>query len=187
MTHDNSSFDAAIRAHDEALAACGLDVWVGAEPTFTNRRSESAEWLTDALGETKQTYACRMVARLRDSHPGSLVLRTLGRQYAGEDRPRWSLGLYRRRDAGPLAEGLPPDPLGGDCCCDAQCLTAFWQALTAALGRDGWAATGFQVDADMGLRVLFRCDGQQPAADPKWRQDPRNRGRGPHRVSDAAA
>jgi uncharacterized protein (DUF2126 family) len=163
---DNGSFDAAIRAHDEAVAASGLDVWVGAEPTFTNRCSESAEWLTEALGETKQTYACHLVARLRDSHPGSMVLRTLGRQYAGEDRPRWSLGLYRRRDAGPLAEGLPPDPLGADCSCDLQCLTAFWQALTGALGRDGWAATGFQVDADMGLRVLFRCDGQQPAADP---------------------
>jgi uncharacterized protein (DUF2126 family) len=163
---DNGSFDAAIRAHDEAVAACGVEVWVGAEPTFTNRLSESAEWLTDALGETKQTYACHLVARLRDSYPGSLVLRTLGRQYADEHRPRWSLGLYRRRDGGPLGEGLPPDPLGADCRCDAHCLTAFWQALTAALGRDGWAATGFKVDADMGLRVLFRCDGQQPGADP---------------------
>jgi hypothetical protein len=44
---DNRSFDAAIRAHDEAIAAWGLDVWIGAEPAFTNRRSESPEWLTD--------------------------------------------------------------------------------------------------------------------------------------------
>jgi uncharacterized protein (DUF2126 family) len=163
---DNGSFDAAIRAHDEAMAACGLDVWVGAEPTFTDRRSESPEWLTDALGETKQAYACHIIARLRDSYPGSIVLRTLGRQYAGEPQPRWSLGLYRRRDARPLAEGLPTDPLGASCPCDEGRITAFWQSLTAELGRDGWAATGFRIDGDMGLRVLFRCDARQPAADP---------------------
>ena len=28
--------------------------------------------------------------------------------------------------------------------------------LAAALGRDGWDAAGFQVDGDMGLRVVFR-------------------------------
>ncbi len=162
----NSSFDAAIRAHDETMAACGLDVWIGAEPTFTNRWSESPEWLTDALGETKPVYARHIIERLRDSYPGSIMLRTLGRQYAGEARPRWSLGLYRRRDARALADGLPTDPLGDSCPCDAERMTAFWQSLTAALGRDGWAATGFRVEGDMGLRVVFRCDGQQPAADP---------------------
>ena len=55
-----------------------------------------------------------------------------------------------------LREGLQGQGIG----------SLLYGALIAALGRDGWAATGFQVDADMGLRVLFRCDGQQPAADP---------------------
>ncbi|NJO55931.1 MAG: transglutaminase-like family protein, partial [Rhodospirillales bacterium] len=40
---------------------------------------------------------------------GGLVLRTQGRQYPGEDRPRWSLGLYARRDGTPVWRG-PPDP-----------------------------------------------------------------------------
>jgi uncharacterized protein (DUF2126 family) len=163
---DNGTFDAAIRAHDEAIAACGLDIWIGAEPTFTNRRSESPEWLTDALGETKLTYACHIIERLLDRSPGSIILRTLGRQYAGEARVRWSLGLYQRRDARVLANGLPTDPLGASCPCDAEHMAAFWQSLTAALDRDGWAATGFRIDGDMGLRVLFRRDVQQPAADP---------------------
>jgi uncharacterized protein (DUF2126 family) len=163
---DNGSFDAAIRAHDEAVAACGLDVWVGAEPTFTNRRSESSEWLTDALGETKQAHACRIIKRLRDRYHGAFVLRTLGRQYAGERQPRWSLGLYRRRDGRPLAEGLPSDPLGASCPCDEARMTAFWQSLTAVLDGEGWAAKGFRIDADTGLRVVFRCDAQPPAADP---------------------
>jgi uncharacterized protein (DUF2126 family) len=163
---DDGSFDAAIRAHDEAIAASGLDVWVGAEPTFTNRRSESSEWLTDALGETKQAYACRIIERLRDSYPGSIVMRTLGRQYAGEERPRWSLGLYRRRDGCALADGLPLDPLSSSCACEPQCLNAFWECLAAALGREGWTAAGFRIDGDTALRVLFRCDQRQPVADP---------------------
>ena len=166
MEPDNGSFDGAIRAHDEAVAASGLDVWVGAEPTFTNRQSESAEWLTDALGDTKQAYACRIIKRLRDSHPGSIILRTLGRQYPGEARPRWSLGLYQRRDGRALADGLPTDPLSTSFPCEPERMTAFWQYLTGALGRDGWAAAGFRIDGDMGLRVLFRCDGQQPATNP---------------------
>jgi uncharacterized protein (DUF2126 family) len=163
---DNGSFDAAIRAHDEAVAAGGLDIWIGAEPTFTNRRSETPEWLTDALGETKLTYACHIIERLRDSYPGSIILRSVGRQYAGEERPRWSLGLYQRRDACALADGLPTDPLGASCPCDTERMTAFWKSLTGALARDGWAATGFRVEGEMGLRVLFRSDGQLPAADP---------------------
>ena len=167
----NSTFDEAIRDHDEAISTCGLDIWIGAEPTFTNRLSEAREWLTDALGETKQTYACHIIERLRGSYPGSMILRTLGRQYAEEDQPRWSLGLYQRRDARVLADGLPTDPLGVSCPCDEERIITFWQSLTGALGRDGWAATGFRVDGDMGLRILFRCDGQQPATDPAT--DPR--------------
>ena len=42
--------------------------------------------------------------------PGGLVLRSVGRQYPGEARPRWNLGLYRRRDGAALWHG-PPDPI----------------------------------------------------------------------------
>ena len=166
MEPEKGSFDAAIRAHDEAMAACGLEVWIGAEPTFTNRHSEAREWLTDALGETKQSYACHIIERLRASCPGSLILRTLGRQYPGEAQPRWSLGLYQRRDGRALADQLPNDPLSAACAGDTERMTVFWQHLTDALGRDGWAAKNFRVDGDLGLRVLFRCDTRPPAPDP---------------------
>ena len=166
MEQDNSSFDKAIRAHDAAIEACGLAIWVGAEPTFTNRWSESPEWLTDALGETKQEYACKFVERLRDSYPGSIILRTVGRQYPGEERPRWSLGLYRRRDGQALADGLPMDPLGILCPCNEEGMHEFWQCLSAALDRDGWTASAFRVEGELGLRVLFRCDTQPFSADP---------------------
>jgi hypothetical protein len=44
------AFDDAVREHDAQLVALGLEVWVGSEPTFTDRRSESPEWLHQALG-----------------------------------------------------------------------------------------------------------------------------------------
>jgi uncharacterized protein (DUF2126 family) len=166
VEYDNDSFDTAIRAHDEAVAACGLDIWTGAEPTFTNRRSESSEWLNEALGETKLGFARRITEHLRDVYPGSIILRTVGRQYSREDRPRWSLGLYQRRDGLALAEGLPADPMNKLCDCDEHRMSAFWQSLSNALDRDGWSATAFRVDGNMGLRVLFRCDAQPPLAEP---------------------
>jgi uncharacterized protein (DUF2126 family) len=176
VVSDNDSFDAAIRAHDEAVAATGLDVWLGAEPTFTNRRSESAEWLSEALGETKQAYACRIIKELRNSYPGSIVLRTLGRQYAGEPQPRWCLGLYLRRDGRTLADGLPIDPLSEACACEMQDMLAFWQSLAGQLNCKGLAATAFEVEIEMGLRILFTADAQtlsvDPATDPRLLRAP---------------
>ncbi len=171
MSRNASEFDAAVLAHDEALEASGLEAWVGAEPTFTQRSSESPEWLSEALGETKEHYAQRILQRLRAHYPGSLVLRTIGRQYAEEDRPRWSLGLYRRRDGVALAEPLPLDPLGTSVPCERQQMRDFWFNLIAVLGRQGWRASGFQTAGDMDLRVLFRLVGAEPIADPL--QDPR--------------
>lgn len=171
----NDSFDAAIRAHDEAVAASGMDIWIGAEPTFTNRFSEAGEWLCEALGESKQAYACRIIKRLHETSPGAIILRTLGRQYPGEPRPRWSLGLYRRRDGAALADGLPQDPLDSSCGCDVAGLEGFWRALKTALDSDGWTATGFHSEGDdnshSGLRVLFRTDSHPLMADPA--SDPR--------------
>ena len=176
MESDNNRFDVAIRAHDEAVAASGIDVWIGAEPTFTNRHAESPEWLSEALGETKQVYACRIIKQLRKRYPGAIILRTLGRQYAGEPQPRWSLGLYRRRDGRTLADSLPVDPLSEACACEMQDMIAFWQTLADQLNRDGRAATAFQVDGEMGLRILFTADAQtisvDPAAEPRLLRAP---------------
>jgi len=171
MSQNAPEFDAAVRAHDEALAADAVEVWVGSEPTFTRRSSESSEWLSEALGETKQRYAQRILRRLREHYPASLVLRTVGRQYTGEERPRWNLGLYQRRDGGALADNMPVDPLGASVPCELELMKDFWLNLIAVLERQGWNGTGFQTAGDMGLRVLFRLEGGKPEADPQ--QDPR--------------
>lgn len=181
-----SRFNAAIRAHDEAIASRGIDIWIGAEPTFTNRYSESPEWLSEALGETKQSYALRIIRKLRKHHPGSIVLRSLGRQYPDEEEPRWSLGLYRLRDGVKLANRLPPDPLDELCAdCDMDDLQVFWQSLADALNRNGYTAKAFQIDRGLSdqsnhryldFRLLFKVDddsiGIDPATDKRCRRAP---------------
>jgi uncharacterized protein (DUF2126 family) len=103
------AFDDAVREHDAQLVARSLEVWVGSEPTFTDRGSESPEWLHQALGGEKLQRATALLAELHARLPGGAVLRTLGRQYPGEPAPRWSFGLYRRRDGVAVWRG-PPDP-----------------------------------------------------------------------------
>ena len=166
-----SAFDAAVREHDQALANAGMEIWIGAEPTFTLRTSESPEWLNEALGETKQAYARRILERLHLAYPGSLVLRTTGRQYRREERPRWSLGLYRRRDGAALADSLPADPLNTSTSCQEQLVEEFWRNLKTVLDEHGWFGDGFRTEGSLPLRLLFRLDGMQQQADPH--QDPR--------------
>ncbi len=110
-----AALDDAVRAHDAAVAALGVAPWVGGEPTFTDRLSLAPEWMSAALGEEKEARARALTARLAARQPGALLLRTLGRQYAGEPRARWSYGLYARRDGQPVwGPALPRDPLSGD-------------------------------------------------------------------------
>lgn len=102
--------DAAARAHDAALRALGLDIWVGSEPTFTDRFLFEPEWTCAALGEDKRRRAEDLIVRLAAETPGAALLRSVGRYYRGEAVPRWSYGLLARRDGTPLWHG-PPDPL----------------------------------------------------------------------------
>ena len=106
----SEAFDAAVRRHDSELAARGLTVWVGSEPTFTDRMAQSPPWLNKALGGDKEVRAQALLGGLCRRFTGGLVLRSVGRQYPGEDAARWNLGLYRRRDGTALWQG-PPDPI----------------------------------------------------------------------------
>ncbi len=53
----SEAFEAAVRHHDAQLAAAGLTVWVGSEPTFTDRAAQSPQWLSQALGGDKEQRA----------------------------------------------------------------------------------------------------------------------------------
>lgn len=103
-------FDADVAAHDARLAARGLTIWVGSEPTFTDRWEHTPEWLQAPLGDGKLERAHAYLRAFQAHFPGGLVLRPEGRRYPGEEQPRWCFAVLRRRDDTPLWSG-PPDPI----------------------------------------------------------------------------
>ncbi len=168
-TEKDSPFEAEIEQHDAAIAGRGIEIWVGAEPTFTKRSSESPEWLSEPLGGDKHPLALRMAGTLLEQHPGSAILRTVGRQYAEEKIPRWSVGLLARRDGNPIWPG-PPDPLGEPSPpVEPQRLDGFWELLQQRLVERGWPCRHFRVSDPLDRRLLFRLDGKPVSND----EDPR--------------
>ena len=98
---------AEVLAHDAALVRAGLEIWIGAEPTFTNPRSQHPCWLSEALGSEKEAHARALLHALAPSLAGSVqLLKVEGRQYPGESAPRWCYGaLFDRR--GPANASRP--------------------------------------------------------------------------------
>lgn len=170
---DSTEFKHIIDAQDALIAAAGVDVWVGMEPTFTRRFAETPEWLSEALGSEKLAYAYKLLAETCQRQPGGVVLHTLGRQYGGEDKPRWSIGYYQARQQQFTWQG-PPDPFliaQADVATigTAVDIDSFWQALHAALIQQGWQSAAFRVEGNLQYRLLFRCDGKAVEADSEAR------------------
>ncbi len=85
---------------DAAVAAAGLTLTLGGEPTFNSRiYPEAPEWRGEALGPTKWEQGVRLADELRNRlAPGGLVLRREGKWYPGESLPRWALDVIGRRE-----------------------------------------------------------------------------------------
>lgn len=150
LTDDDALADA-LRAHDRAIAAAGLAIWLGGEPTFTDASSSAPEWLGAADGDEKLARAKRLVRALHRT--SQVVLRTIGRQYPDEPAPRWSLGLLALRDGAPLWEG-PPDPLLLDAAPAAADPVALRDALAEAL-----AGRAFEVAGPLPHRLVTSGEG----------------------------
>ena len=147
-----------IEQHDRAIANSGIDVWLGAEPTFTLRSSEAPEWLSQALGGDKYAYALQIARELHLQHSGSIILRTVGRQYSGEERPRWSIGLYERRDGVPVWNG-PLDPaLASTEASHIQSVNSFAEILQNVFIERQWSCRRVFVEDMNDLRMLVRAD-----------------------------
>ena len=85
--------DAELAMHDELLARRNVDVWIGAEPTFTRADSMDPPWLSAAEGDDKLERAYKLALALAEQLPGARVSRVLGRQYPDEAAPRFAPGV----------------------------------------------------------------------------------------------
>jgi uncharacterized protein (DUF2126 family) len=89
---------------DRALSAGDVRLTMGGEPTFVSASDMDApEWNTEALGPTKRVYAGRLLRRLAPLWaPGAALQYGTGKQYPGEQLPRWALYAHWRADGEPV-------------------------------------------------------------------------------------
>ncbi|MGE0415834.1 MAG: DUF2126 domain-containing protein [Acetobacteraceae bacterium] len=89
---------------DRALARSDVRLTMGGEPTFISATDlDAPEWNTDALGPTKRAYAGRLIRKLMDRWaPGAALQHAMGKQYPGEQLPRWALYCHWRADNEPV-------------------------------------------------------------------------------------
>ena len=88
---------------DRSLTRNQIRLTMGGEPTFIAATDlDAPEWNTDALGPTKQGYAERLMRRLMARwSSGSALQLSMGKQYPGEQLPRWALHCHWRTDGEP--------------------------------------------------------------------------------------
>jgi uncharacterized protein (DUF2126 family) len=92
---------------DKKLAAEGLILTQGGEPTFVPHDTSAAEWNIAALGPEKLLYARRIARELAKTRfQGGVILQSFGKQYPNEPLPRWQVGIYRSRTGKPLWNDL---------------------------------------------------------------------------------
>lgn len=166
---DRTEFAHIVNSQDDLIHALDVDVWVGMEPTFTRRFAETSEWLSEALGPEKLQYAYALLNEVLKRSPGGVILHTLGRQYPGEDLPRWNIGYYQARNKQFCWQGLPDPCLVTKSTASIPeksiDVAAFWHALNHELNQTSWQSTVFVVEEGLKYRILFRCDGSPAIAD----------------------
>ena len=112
-----ADLEASLAMHDELLARRNVEIWVGAEPTFTRADSLDAPWLSVAEGSDKLDRAHAVATNLAETF-GAGVSRIIGRQFPDEPAPRFAFGVRwpadRTRVAADAPAVAPPSDLGGD-------------------------------------------------------------------------
>jgi uncharacterized protein (DUF2126 family) len=107
----SDELDASLAMHDDLVARRGVEIWIGAEPTFTRADSLDPAWTSTASGDDKLARAHALAVALGERLSGARVSRVIGRQFPDEDEPRFAFGV-RWRDGANTA--------GGHCAADAE-------------------------------------------------------------------
>ena len=116
---------------EQRLAAAGVQLTLGGEPTYVPDQPEGAEWSFAADGPTKLGYARALAAQLQlRAWPGSTLMYCPGKRYDGEVNPRWALRLFTGPSGEPVvvwpqSDGLPRPVLPAEAA----------ERLLAAIGR----------------------------------------------------
>jgi uncharacterized protein (DUF2126 family) len=98
----------------------------------------------------KEERAHEFAKELALRMPGTMILRSDGRLYPGEEKARWNIGLYRRTDGEPLWLG-PPDPM----LCD--------QYTTESPELENWAVAFSEALTEMRWSVSHEDDPEDDA------------------------
>src|SRR5215470_8804578 len=93
-----TDLDAVVAIHDELIARRGVEIWIGAEPTFTRAESLDPAWSSNAEGSDKLARAHALATAFADRTPGASVARVVGRQFPEETQPRFAFGVRWRED-----------------------------------------------------------------------------------------
>jgi uncharacterized protein (DUF2126 family) len=134
---------------DAKLAALGVALTCGGEPTFNSRlHAERPDWNTEALGPTKWEQGVSLSRELQKRLcPNGIVLLRQGKHYPGESLPRWTLALVGRKDGAALwtaqdaDAAWPQQPGLAQGAADARLVPAarrLCEAIAAALGVEGF-------------------------------------------------
>ena len=99
-SHDHDELEASLAMHDEMIARRGVEIWIGAEPTFTRPDSLEPAWTSAACGDDKLARAHALAVALGDRLPGAAVSRVIGRHFPDEDAPRFAFGVRWRDQPG---------------------------------------------------------------------------------------
>jgi uncharacterized protein (DUF2126 family) len=172
---------AELSEQDAVLRHRRLEVWIGSEPTFTDRRSQDPWWLTVAEGGDKLGRARALLADLAPRlGAGHRLVDLEGRHFEGEPAPRFCLGVRFRRGGAP-ADGevqltVVPDPgvveVNTAPAPDLATFFADVEAIYAAAGAVGlspvrWRFNGRAADSGGGGQLTL--GGPTPEASPFFR------------------
>lgn len=100
---DLEDLEASLAMHDDMVSRRGIEIWLGAEPTFTRPAAMDPAWLAEIDGSDKLARAHALATAFADAHPGASVSRVEA------PPPRFAFGVRWRDDGTGAGTRVSPD------------------------------------------------------------------------------